>query len=347
MSDAPNRNRGRRVAVVLFGLVVSGGFLYLLLSQVDAGQVAAEIRSVDVGVLALVPLMTGLALLALGGRSGVLLRPLHRFRLPRLFRSALLGFTGNNLLPLRMGELLRIDYLARHGGVPHSSCLAVVAVERLLDLFCLALLFFALLPVAGVEMPSTGGVTLLAAGVLASLASLVFIGRDRERFLAVCRWLTAWAPARVSDWLVAKAERFASGLGSLSSPAHAIGAFALSWCYWLATLAGIAITLRAFDFELPWYAPAVVVVFLAFGVALPSAPAFVGTFHYFAMLALTLMAVEANRATSYAIVQHAIAVVPFTLVGIVALFGELLRRAHAVDPEQEPAQLAGQRQPRE
>ena len=44
-----------------------------------------------------------------------------------------IGYAANNLLPLRMGEFLRIFLLRRRPGISPSSSLATIAVERVLD----------------------------------------------------------------------------------------------------------------------------------------------------------------------------------------------------------------------
>ncbi len=313
-----------RLPAIFLGLAISAGFVHLLISKVDLSRVAGEIAGVDLAILSLLLPVSLLAFVAMAGRSAVLLRPLHRYRLLRLFKSVLVGFAGNNVLPLRMGEVLRIDYLARHGGLAHSSCLAVLAVERLLDLSCLVLLFFALLPLAVVELPGASAPVIAAAAVTVSFCGLLWIGRDPRRFVALCFRATGWMGRRIGRWVVAKARRFAAGLGALRSPVRLAAAVGLSWAYWLATMAGVRVVLAAFDLALPWYAPAVVVVFIAFGVALPSAPAFVGTYHYFAALALTVMAVEPESAVSVAVVQHAAGVVPLTALSLLLLMGEIL-----------------------
>ncbi|MEM7588530.1 MAG: lysylphosphatidylglycerol synthase transmembrane domain-containing protein [Acidobacteriota bacterium] len=315
----------KRLLAILLGLAISVGFTTLLIRGLDLGRVAEEIAGVNLKILPFCLLTSLAGFLAMSARSAVLLRPLHPFPPFRLFKSVLVAFSGNNVLPLRIGELMRVDYLARHGRCSHSAVLAVLAVERLLDLSCLVLLFFALLPLAVVEMPGASAPALAGSVVLVALGGLLWVARDGERFVRWTRWLTAWLGERLSGWLAEQVERFAEGLGALKSPGRFFAAIGCSWLYWLASASGLGLMMLAFDLELPWYAPAVVLVFITFGVVLPSAPAFIGTYHYFAMLALTLMGVSEEQGASYAIVVHAVGIVPFTLIGILLLSGEILR----------------------
>lgn len=263
--------------------------------------------------------------LAMAIRLGILLAPLKRFTLWRLFKAVLIGLAGNNVLPLRMGELLRVDYLARHGNVPHSACLAAVAVDRLFDLICLATLVLGLIPLAAVGLPGTATMITAVALLSSVLGGLWGIARRPERFAALCRRCTHWMGHRASTMIGDKATLFAHGLASLQSPSRALAAMGMSYAYWFASIATIRAMLWVFGFSLPWYASAIVLAFIAFAVTLPSAPAFIGTYHYFAATALVTLGIPQASATSFAIVLHASGVVPFTLVAVLFVLAEVLR----------------------
>ena len=68
----------------------------------------------------------------------------------------------------------------------------------------------------------------------------------------------------------------------------------------------------------------------ALGTALPSSPAFVGTYHYFSALGISFLGVDDSVAASFALVAHAVAFVPFTLVGLAVFAGYLRTRARTV-----------------
>ena len=56
-----------------------------------------------------------------------------------LFRALMVGYMGNNLLPLRAGEIVRVYVASRHG--PRFwTAFATVVVERVLDGLALGLL---------------------------------------------------------------------------------------------------------------------------------------------------------------------------------------------------------------
>ena len=72
-------------------------------------------------------------------RWGLLL-PAYALRTGSLFKALVIGFTVNNLLPLRMGEIARAYLLARWHQVPYGATVASLLVERVLDGLTLAML---------------------------------------------------------------------------------------------------------------------------------------------------------------------------------------------------------------
>ena len=62
-----------------------------------------------------------------------LLAPIARLRLPTVAASLLVGYLANNILPARLGELVRSHHLGDRTGVSRASILGTVVVERVVD----------------------------------------------------------------------------------------------------------------------------------------------------------------------------------------------------------------------
>jgi hypothetical protein len=73
-------------------------------------------------------------------------------------------------------------------------------------------------------------------------------------------------------------------------------------------------------------------------VVVPSTPGYVGTFHYLCQVALLMFGVSASEALSYAIVAHAVGILPVTLAGVAAaqIEGIALLRAPAAPGDTAP-----------
>ena len=79
----------------------------------------------------------------------------------------------------------------------------------------------------------------------------------------------------------------------------------------------------AFDISLGWFGPVAVVTLVSVGSMLPSAPAAVGTYHFFAQQALTLQGVDPVKAAAFAVVMHALSTLPWLLLGVPAVYHEI------------------------
>jgi hypothetical protein len=335
----PSSRSRRRNLFIILGFVVSIFFMYLTFRKIDYYKVIGEIVRIDLGWMLLGLLVQFVGLLFMAVRSRFLLQPLYPFPFYRLLKSVFVAFAGNNVLPMRAGEFLRIDYLARHGQIPHSSTLAVVILERLLDLLWLILLFFVLLPLVMTQRPSGQSLYFLAAMVILLLGLVLVMNRYPQYTLNCFSRFTPLFGQRISCFLLEKLQLFLNGLNAVKSPWRVFGVLVATGCYWVCGMLNIQCWLWAFGISLPWYAPIFILVMLAFGVTLPSAPGFIGTYHYFVKSAILLLGanylqadtfflvgVSSHQADAFALVCHAAVVVPFTIIGIILLLPDYLRK---------------------
>lgn len=304
---------------------VSAFFLYLTLRGAQLDEVAKHLLGVNLAILSLTIVTKGTGFVFMALRARVLFGPIHDYRFGEMFKAILVGFAGNNLLPFRAGELLKVGYLSRVGRTSPSTCLAVVVTERLIDTFCMLLLFLAATPLAVVEVENTLALALTASVVVGAVGFVIMVARYPEVFIGLAERGVRPLGAAAADKLTPLMNRFIGGLAALRSARAVATVMLLSLGTWAMWLTGIRIWMWAFDLHLPWYAPLVVVSFVAFGSFLPSAPSGVGTYHYFCSRAFSLMGVGPHLATSLAFVGHAASTLPWTLISLAVLLVELAR----------------------
>lgn len=309
---------------LLLGLGVTGAALYWTLRDVDYGQAAAHVVRAQPLVLVLMLPLHPLVLYLRALRWRQLSASLPGGPLPvgALFRATAVGFLAINLLPFRVGELVRPWFLMRETGVRASAALGTLMLERAVDFATLLAIGAVVLYAHPAELPGwirTGAVAL--AGVAAvPLAIVVAMRVNRDATLAVATALVRPLPdpldARVRDVVT----QLCDGLGALRG-APALGLVVLhSLLIWAVVIPlQFALGLAAFDIELPLAeaVPAVytVLVFTALAVAAPSAPGFFGVYHFACREALTLFGVGVAAAVAYATVVHLTFWVPVTAVG--------------------------------
>jgi glycosyltransferase 2 family protein len=320
---------------LLIGIPISLLLLWGAVRAVPLAEVTEQIGQVSLQVLSLSLLARLIGFLLAAVRTHLLVRRQKRMDFGVLLRSHLVGFAANNLLPLRTGELVRIDYLARHGELAHSACLPMVATERLLDVAALGLLAVASAPFMSAELPLAPSVY-MSLGLAFTGIGLLMAARLRPlRFVAICGRFASLFGTRARTLVEAQSAKVADGLAALPSGADAMLVALLSLAMWVIATLSVAVWLWAFGLELPWYTAPLIIVFLAFGLALPASPGHVGTYHYFVAAALTAVGLDRVRAVSVAVVGHAVAVVPFSLIAVPILVAGFAQRRRLARQTQE------------
>lgn len=330
--DSEAEEHATSIWKVFGGVVVSGVFLYATFRQVEFRRVGEELQNIQLAVLTL-SLVTQLGeFTAMTVRSHLLFDRLGSFRFRDLFKSILVAFVGNNLFPMRAGEFMRVGYLHRlDDETTPEACLSAIALERLADMAVLSVAFAVCVTITAVDLSGQGLPPLHMAGVVVGICALVIgcmfaVSWYPQTVVEIAEWLTAPFGETVSTFVTDRVRHVVESLEQLASVEHLAGVVVATVGYWGAACASIAIWIAAFDLPVPGYAAFVVTIFTAFGVALPSSPGYVGTYHYFAKLSLQLFGVSASLATSFAIVGHAMTIVPFTLIGIVVVAPDVFGR---------------------
>lgn len=304
----------------MFGLVLFGLFLYW--SQDPWKMVETMLQANPVYILPAVAVyFVGIWLRA--ARWRLLMSPFAAVRTERLFRVILIGFAVNNVLPLRLGELVRTFLLRQSHGVPIASSLATVLIERLLDVFVLCGILTIVLLTGqprGWLLPAAGtAATITAAGVVGLLVVLVVPRRLLERLFA----LGVGIARRVHRRLGNLAESVVDGLRVLEDGRAVLAIVPLSILCWAAELGlyyflALSLNVHAGPLGL---AAGMVIANLA--TVLPSPPGYVGTFDIALQGTLTeSFGVPDVTAGAFTLLTHAVLLVPVVVAGLVLLSWE-------------------------
>ena len=301
------------------GLVLSAALLVWALWDVDFHHVAQALARSNLGLLLLSAVVATLAVPLRAMRWQVILSPIVR-RPPfgPLWRSTAIGVMVNNVVPARAGEIARAFAVTRElPAIPFSASLASLAVDRVFDAVAiLALMLLATLDPAFPANESIGrwaGFGIVAvAGLLAALYVVVFFPRLLVDLVgALARRAVPRLEYRVRGMLLA----FASGLGVLRHPGRFAAVLAWTVLHWLVNALAFWIGFVALDVDVPASAALFLQGVIGFGVAVPSAPGFLGTFEASAKIGLAVYGVSAETAVTWALGYHILSFIPITLIG--------------------------------
>jgi uncharacterized protein (TIRG00374 family) len=253
-------------------------------------------------------------------RWGLLL-PEHVVKTSTLFRALVVGFTVNNLLPLRMGEIARAYLLARWCRISYGATIASLVVERVLDGLSLAILLLAALSVVRAPGYLLAVGVLAAGGFLTGAALLALAAWRASTLIRLSHFVSGFLPARFGQRLVGLGESFARSLALVHDPARLLRLLGLSLLAWCFELGLFFVLLLAFG--LPASYPLALLVGSAanFATLIPSSPGYVGTFDGVLINVLRDVAgIAAGQAAAYDVVVHAALFLPVVVVGTLVLW---------------------------
>ena len=263
--------------------------------------------------------------------------------IPRLYSIVVIGYMANNLLPMRLGELVRSYYVGEREGISKTSALVTIFIERLLDALTL-LLFIAVIAVfvplsglaeafgdrLGVYWPLL--VLALSLPFVVAFATLLVMAFTPQRAKFVAGFLMRPFPKSLKQRLDRVLDLFLGGLTSLRSPKEIISLFLLSIPVWLFEaglffLIGFSFGLDAVYDSLWGMAVAVILVtaIANIGASIPASPGGIGLFELVAretMVILPLAAVDRSVAGGYVAVVHVALLLPMIVMGQVFLWSQ-------------------------
>jgi hypothetical protein len=305
------------------GVAISIIFLFFALRGLRLEEIWEPLKSAEYVWLLPGVAVYFIAVWARSWRWHYLLRPLRAVPIRKMFPIVAIGYMGNNIYPARAGELLRAVVLKRKEAISISASLATIIVERVFDgVVMLAFVFLNLPKLAGLTDPSgfLGNIQNLAVwGALAFLgALLVFLAAAMfpERAEKIAVWLiNRVIPKRFRERLLGFTLKFLGGLESLRSPQEALMIFLTSAVIWLLEIGTYWFVMRAFPFEVSFFALMLMNGIVNLATTIPSAPGYVGTFDATGIALLMAYQVPKGLATGYTLVLHAALWVPITLLG--------------------------------
>jgi uncharacterized protein (TIRG00374 family) len=257
-----------------------------------------------------------------------LLRPILVVPLVRMVAYYLIGVLANNILPARLGELVRSHYLGDREHVSRATVLGTVVVERVVDAAVLVGLSFVAILVLGVR-GAVGGAVLVAMVATAVLVGGLALALAAHRLPFADR---VWAVASRWPTVTRLAARLRGGLAVVQRPRALALAIAWSLGGWGAIVASVVAAGQALGVDLSWSQAALLGAGASLVTAIPAGPGSLGTFELAAVTILGAYGIAADVAFALAVLIHSVNLIVTSLGGGIALLRVGWRRAPVEAP---------------
>jgi uncharacterized protein (TIRG00374 family) len=310
----------QRTVRIWLGVLVSGVALFLALRGVNYQQVASALGAADPWWVALTLIVTVVNHGAKAIRWQLLLGTrLQHVSLWEVLRILMIGQMLNAVVPGRVGEVSRAVMLGSQGP-GRTFVLGTVAIEKLQDLICYAVLFLLLVTQFALPAWISQPVWVLSGIALFGVVVVLVLLANRRRVLLFGERLIQRLPERLQERLRATYIAVLASFDELRSSHVLFGSVFWSLVVWVTAVLTNYLTFVALDMQATVLASVLILIVLQAGIVLPSVPGKVGVFQYLCVLTLGLLAVDGNAALAYGFLLHALVFVPMILFGVALLW---------------------------
>jgi uncharacterized membrane protein YbhN (UPF0104 family) len=216
------------------------------------------------------------------------------------------GYMGNNVLPARAGEALRVVLMSTRCEATKRTLLGSVVAERLLDAIALASIFLIVIygVLSSTVLPTDRPLLFAALAVVALLLGClaVYVLRRHHVFERARAWLRPLADAP-------------RALLSREGAVLLAGTFVL-WAFEAAVYLSVA---RAVGLDISGMGALYLVALTNLFAARPAAPGSIGTFDAAVVFGSKAIGASGSAAVSYLLTLRFVLYVPITVVGFVVL----------------------------
>jgi len=303
----------------ILGILISLVLVYLSIRGINLQDIYRDLRKIQLHFVVFFIFLVILMQWLRSYRWGVIMRPLEKIDQFSLFSVTSVGFLAIVAIPARIGELARPYLIARKSNIKMSSALGSVIVERVLDSF--SVLAIAVIVLLLNDLPSwmiKSSIFLFLLTLLIFCCILGLIWR-REASLKIINRILRKLPGKMAHKIDELLHHFIDGFQIIVNIKMLLYLFFLSSLVWLIDVLSIYVLLEAFGFNLPLMASFVVMIILIVGIAVPTAPGFIGSWHFSCILALSFFGIGKPEAFSFAVVYHFLSLMIVVIFGVIFL----------------------------
>lgn len=304
---------------LILGILISIVLIYLSVRGINFQDTLVHFKKIRFSYVVIFIVIIFLMQALRSYRWGVILNPLQKIDQLSLFSVTAVGFLAIAAIPARLGELARPYLISKRSSIKMSSALGTIVVERALDGFSVLIIVAVILMM--MDLPSWMIKSSIIIFLLIITLFLCIVGLiwHREKALQIINRILSMLPGEFAHKIDELIHHFIDGFQVITNIKSLLYLFFLSTLIWLVDVAAIYALFKAFSFTLPVIASFVVMVVLIAGIAIPTAPGYIGNWHYACILGLTEIVpwgITKSEALSFAIVYHFLSMAIVVVLGV-------------------------------
>ena len=302
----------------ILGIVLSIAVVWFIIDKYDIKQSLNIIKKTPISsfVIMIIIYLSTFYFRAL--RWKFMLADIDVFKLRFLLKSIILGFAGNNLIPARGGELLRMEFFSRKTKISRTTSLTSIVLEKILD----ALILLAFLICAGFMLDEINDILLNTI----KIASFIFLPITillisiRIKGDKIIRWI-GQRSSKVFLLLTNLISKFYAALTFMKTDINTLKILGLSVLIWSLEGLVFVIGIKAIGINDSTILVGIIALcFVNFGILIPSSPGYIGIFQAALIISLSLFSISSEESLAAAIIIHSCQFFPITILGLIIIF---------------------------
>ena len=310
---------GNRRLWLQLGLTVA--FVGVLAWRVNIGDAVRTFSQVGYGWVVPALVIFSLSKLIHSYRWQLTLEKTEQAPVAELFGIYLVSNMTNSAVPLRLGDLLRVQIPAKRFGIPRAELTAsVFVVETVLDGFTFLVLIVAVVSFLDLPGLSTGLLWGVCVGAAVGFVLALAAARFRPPAnLAEKRWLRLFSED-IRHQIARIVPQFLDGLEAMRDPRRMARAIAVSFPAWLVEAVMFWFFGLAFGLDLAPHKYIIIMITANLVVAVPITPWNIGTYEVALQEVISALGVDRSLAAGYAIGIHIFSIMWITFTGLVSVW---------------------------
>jgi glycosyltransferase 2 family protein len=247
----------------------------------------------------------------------------NNVKVSQTFLSLIIGLFVNNVLPARIGEVVRGYVLSKKSGISFAYAISTVLVDRFFDLVGLLLLTFIFFPKQSLPLQVSRSLYALVSLLIVLMAVLVIMSRE-----GIMKKMTVRLNKINKPFFRKLAERVIEvqeNLKRINSPLNLLYFIMIAFLQWLSMSSALYFSLLALGISInPLYVPFVCAL-LNMGLTIPSSPGYVGVYQFLLVYLLSIFDIPKHQGFAVSILFHASWYIPYNVLGFIFLMKEHLK----------------------
>lgn len=309
---------------VLLGFLISAFFLYITFRNMDFQEIRQAMREANYWWLIPSQIALWVSLFFRAYRFKLFAQKKVNLRFWDSFTAIMVGYFGNGVLPVRLGEVLKANIISKKTDSSFSLSLGMVFLERIMDLFFMFFIFLMFLSITIIQNEAMAPYlrnTLLLGTLFATIPFVIFfiILLKEELFSKIFKKLIFFLSEKHQAKLEDILKKFLEASHSIKSFSFLLLIIGASFLVWFPIILNTYFLFFCFEglSGLPFKAAMLTVILIAIGISLPSSPSYIGPYHAATKYALQAYTRRLPIIGSYAILLHISQMTPLIIVGFI------------------------------